>query len=176
MPTVSFEGLYEQYKNLVYNLALHYVQNTEDAEEITQDVFVSIHQKWDSFRQESQVSTWIYRITINKSLDFLKARNRKKRMGKWVSLFFGDTLTVKHEQPAFNHPGVQLENKEAMERLFRCIDQLPDQQKTALLLSKTEQKTQAEMAEIMGISTKAVESLLQRAKQNLAKFLKESEG
>jgi RNA polymerase sigma-70 factor (ECF subfamily) len=63
---------------MVYNLALQYTQNTEDAEEITQDVFVKISQKMDGFKNESSLKTWIYRIAINTSLDFLKHKNSKK--------------------------------------------------------------------------------------------------
>ena len=59
---------------MVFNLALQYVQNTEDAEEITQDVFVKIHFSKDNFKNQSAWRTWIYRITINQSLDFLKAK------------------------------------------------------------------------------------------------------
>jgi RNA polymerase sigma-70 factor (ECF subfamily) len=63
-----------------------------------------------------------------------------------------------------------------MERLFKCINELPEKQKTALLLSKTENMPQAEIAEVMGLSVKAVESLIQRAKSNLSEILKKSEG
>ena len=62
--------LYEKYKELVFNVALHYTQNIEDAEEITQDVFISIFENIKDFREESTLKTWAYRITINKSLDF----------------------------------------------------------------------------------------------------------
>ncbi|TXI85638.1 MAG: sigma-70 family RNA polymerase sigma factor, partial [Crocinitomicaceae bacterium] len=71
---MNIEQVVELYKNQVYNLALHYVQNTEDAQEITQDVFVSVFQAADSFRGDAQLSTWIYRITVNRSLDFIRAR------------------------------------------------------------------------------------------------------
>lgn len=173
---MSFEEIYHLHKRKVFNLALQYVQNTEDAEEITQDVFVSIHQSISGFKEQSLLSTWIYRITINKSLDFIKAKNRKKRFGFFTSLFFEDSGDVKHDKPTFNHPGVQLENKEALENIFKHINDLPDNQKTALILSKIEQKSQAETAEIMNMSVKAVESLVQRAKVNLSKKINDSEG
>jgi RNA polymerase sigma-70 factor (ECF subfamily) len=170
-----FDEIYGQYKNMVYNLALNYVQNHEDAEEITQDVFVSVHRGMDSFRHDANVSTWIYRITINRSLDYIKSKKRKKRFGFIASLFGQDGEAV-NEVYHFDHPGVQLEQKEALKRIFALINELPANQKTALLLSKTEQKSQAEVAEIMGISPKAAESLIQRAKANLAAKLGTSEG
>lgn len=161
---------------MVYNLALQYVQNAQDAEEITQDVFVSVYQSRDSFRQESGIATWIYRITINKSIDYIKAAKRKKRFAFITSLFAGDSVALEHDLFEFNHPGVQLEDKEAVATIFRHINELPDQQKTALILHKIEHKSQAEIADIMEISPKAVESLVQRAKTNLAKKLGSREG
>jgi RNA polymerase sigma factor (sigma-70 family) len=67
------------HKDLVYNLALSYVQNSEDAEEITQDVFIAVYQSISSFKAQANIKTWIYRIAINKSLDFIKAKKRQKR-------------------------------------------------------------------------------------------------
>lgn len=173
---MNFEELYHTHKTLVFNLSLQYVQNIEDAEEITQDVFVSIHQSLHQFNNNSSVKTWIYRITINKSLDFIKAKQRKKRFSYLTSLFFEDSNDLKHDSPTFNHPGVQLEQKEATETIFKHINELVDNQKTALILSKIEGKTHAEIAEIMGLSYKAVESLVQRAKSNLSKKLNTNEG
>jgi RNA polymerase sigma factor (sigma-70 family) len=76
---LTFEQLYKLHTDLVYNLALQYVQNTADAEEIAQDVFMSVHKNMHKFKGKSSVKTWIYRITINKSLDFIKAKTRTKR-------------------------------------------------------------------------------------------------
>jgi RNA polymerase sigma factor (sigma-70 family) len=62
---MTFKEIFDKYNKLVYNLALQYVQQKEDAEEITQDVFVKIHEKLSTFQQQSDIKTWIYRITIN---------------------------------------------------------------------------------------------------------------
>jgi RNA polymerase sigma factor (sigma-70 family) len=165
---MKFEDIYREHKNLVYNLTLHYVQNVEDAQEVTQDVFVSAHQSLDSFKHDSTIRTWLYRITINKSLDLIKAKQRKKRFANITSLFFENSAELKYNPAAIDHPGIELENKEATERIFRLINQLPDNQKTVLILHKIELRSQVEIAEIMDISPKAVESLMQRAKTNLA--------
>lgn len=82
----SLKEIYDEYKNLVFNLSLNYVQNVQDAEEITQDVFVKIHKSRHNFKQRSKVSTWIYRITINSCLDFIKAKNAQKRKAVFASL------------------------------------------------------------------------------------------
>lgn len=167
---MNFEIIFYQHQKMVYNLALQYTQNTEDAEEITQDVFVKISQKMDGFKNESSLKTWIYRITINTSLDFLKSKNSKKKF------FFGlfrnsDSENRQNELVDFNHPGVVLEQKEEVMKIFSFINMLPNDQKTVLILMKIEGNSQQETAEIMNISQKAVESLFQRAKKNLIQKL-----
>ncbi len=168
MSQESLKQIYEEFSNMVFNLALSYVQNTQDAEEITQDVFLKIHNNLADFKKNSSLKTWIYRLTINTSLDFIKAKNRKKR-----SFFLRAVSSDEHHyEPAnFNHPGIELEQKEALENLFKHINSLPEKQKTVLILLKIEMHTQAEVAEIMETSVKAVESLFSRAKANLKKKL-----
>ena len=158
----AFQHLYNVFSKRVYNVAISYVKNKTDAEEITQDVFVRIYQKAHEFKGDSKVITWIYRITVNTSLNFLKKRKRT------VLLKFGNQ---KVESPDFEHPGVLLENKEKAKLLFSVIDTLPNSQKTAFILSFVEELPQQEVAKIMEISLKAVESLLQRAKKSLRKKL-----
>jgi RNA polymerase sigma factor (sigma-70 family) len=172
---MTFKEIFDKYNKLVYNLALQYVQHKEDAEEITQDVFVKIHEKLSTFLQQSDIKTWIYRITINQSLDFIKAQKSKKRWSFFSSLSLNDE-NKQIEVPHFNHPGVELEQKEALEGIFKAINTLPDNQKTVIILLKIEQNTQAETAQIMDISTKAVESLFQRAKKNLENLLIQNKG
>jgi RNA polymerase sigma factor (sigma-70 family) len=167
---MTFKELFLLYNKMVYNLALQYVQNKENAEEITQDVFVKIHEKLNKFLQQADIRTWIYRITINQSLDFIKAQKSQKRWSFFSALSLNDE-TKRIDVPHFNHPGVELEQKEALAAIFQCINQLSDNQKTVLILLKIEQNTQAETAKIMDISTKAVESLFQRAKKNLETLL-----
>ena len=79
MSSEELEHIYFQYNKRVYNTVLSYVQNIEDAEEITQDVFLEVYRSSENFKGESSLSTWIYRIAINKCLDFIKYKNRKKR-------------------------------------------------------------------------------------------------
>lgn len=159
---------------MVFNLALQYVQNMEDAQEITQDVFVAIHESLAKFESNSKITTWIYRIAINKSLDFIKAKRRKKRFGFIYSLFHEESGELKYEHTDNYHPGIAVEEKEQMNILFSHINELKDNQRTALILNKIEQKSVPEIAEIMNMSTKAIESLVQRAKNNLKEKLKET--
>lgn len=159
---IAFATLYELFAAKVYNTALSYTQNEQDAEEVTQDVFTNIFRHAVKFKGNAAVNTWIYRITVNTSLNYIK---RKKRFS------FLNFSESKRDQPDFEHPGVLLENKEKAKILFKVIDTLPDKQKTAFILSFIEDLPRQEVANIMEISLKAVESLLQRAKKNLRKKL-----
>ncbi|MEM6319513.1 MAG: RNA polymerase sigma factor, partial [Bacteroidota bacterium] len=154
----ALAALYDLYAEKVYNTALSYTKKVADAEEITQDVFVKIYQNATSFQGKSSVSTWIYRIAVNISLNYLKKKNR--------FTFFKQNL---NDAPTTNfvHPGVLLENKENAATLYQVMDGLPDNQKTAFILSYIEELPRQEVADIMETSLKAVESLLQRAKKNM---------
>jgi len=165
----DFENLFNQYKILVYNVALNYLQNIEDSEEITQDVFVQLHQSIGKFKNNSTLKTWIYRITINKCLDFIKHKKSKKRV-----FIFGsksDSEFELHKVSDFEHPGILMENKEDAEVLFGIINQLSENQKTAFLLSKVDELSNPEIAIIMEVSISSVESLVFRAKSTLKEKL-----
>ncbi len=164
------KDIYNQYKNLVFNLALQYCQNRQDAEEITQDVFVKVFDKLNRFRNDSELKTWIYRITINQSLDFIKSKKRQKRSFIY-SLFDNQSELNKNQIIDFNHPGVIVENNEELEILMRKIYALPENQKTVIILLKIEGLSQKQVAEIMKLKEGAVESLFQRAKSSLKKIL-----
>ena len=166
-----FEKLYHEYKTLVYNVALNYLQNSEDAEEITQDVFVKIYNSLDSFNQKSSYKTWIYRITINQCLDYIKQKNSQKRF-----FMFGKKSQNEQEYlntATFEHPGILMENKEEAAILFEVINTLTENQKTAFLLSKLDGISNPEISEIMQLSISSVESLVFRAKATLQEKLAE---
>ncbi|MFZ4621343.1 MAG: RNA polymerase sigma factor [Bacteroidota bacterium] len=168
----SFREVYEEYKNLVYNLSLQYVHNTEDAQDITQEVFVKIHDHLHEHDDSlSSLKTWIYRVTINHNLDFIKARKTQKRFAFITSLFGSDESGTELDPGHFDHPGILLEDKEGLELLFSYIDKLPEKQRTAIILMKIEDRSQKETAEIMNITPKALESLFQRAKQSLSSMM-----
>jgi RNA polymerase sigma-70 factor, ECF subfamily len=169
-----FESIYKEYKNLVFNVCLHYVLNREDAQDIAQEVFVKIHYHLHQYNPETaSLKTWIYRIAINQSLDFLKAKKTKKRFGFVTSLFYPDSNEPIHDVA---HPGIAMEDKESLEELLVIIQSLPEKQKTAIILTKIEDRPQKEVAEIMDTNVKAVESLLHRAKQTIEEKLKDKEG
>ncbi|MBZ5858252.1 RNA polymerase sigma factor [Flavihumibacter profundi] len=166
----AFRQLVEGWKDRIYNTALGLIQQAEDAEDITQDVFVTALGSIGEFRAESGISTWLYRITVNKSIDHLRKKKRKKLFGL-VLLIRGKNGGQENDNPDFIHPGVQLEKKQEAAILFSAIRKLPEQQRIAYSLHKVEGLPMAEIGKILNLSEGAVESLLQRAKQNLRKSL-----
>jgi RNA polymerase sigma-70 factor (ECF subfamily) len=161
---IAFKELYALYSNKVYATALHYLQNINDAEEVTQDVFVSIFKNAISFKGNSSVSTWVYRIAVNTSLNYIKKKTKSPNFS---------LEEYNKEIPNFEHPGVVEENKENARRMYQAINTLPETQKTAFILGFIEEKPRQEIADIMETSLKAVESLLQRAKASLKIKLEE---
>jgi RNA polymerase sigma factor (sigma-70 family) len=169
----AFKYLVETYKDRVYNTAIGIVQNAEDAEDVSQEVFIQVFRSIHSFKGEARISTWLYRIATTRALDLLRSRKSKKRAGILQRLF-GEGNEPIHEAPDFNHPGVVLDQKENAAKLFRAISQLPDNQKTAFTLHKLEDLSYQEISDVMQTSVPAVESLMHRAKQNLRKILEKA--
>ncbi len=167
----AFRKLVDEYENMVYNTAVGIVQNEDDADDITQEVFVQVYQSVSSFKGESKFSTWLYRITVTKALDHEKRKKRKKRFAFVQSLFGNSGEEIIHP-PDFNHPGVLMEKKEKAGELLNALKQIPDNQRIAFTLHKLEGQSYQEIAEIMNTSLYAVESLMARAKGNLKKILK----
>jgi RNA polymerase sigma factor (sigma-70 family) len=167
----AFKELVESCKDLVYNTALGIVQSEVEAEDVAQEVFVQAFQSMSSFKGESKLSTWLYRITVTKSLDHQRRKKRKKRFGQIRSLFTGEETEL--AIPDFHHPGVALDQKENAAILFNAISRLPEQQRVAFTLHKVEGLSYKELSEIMNTSVPSVESLMHRAKNNLKKMLED---
>lgn len=166
----AFKKLVDEWQDMVYNTALGIVQHEDDADDITQEVFIQVYQSVSSFKGESKFSTWLYRIVISKALDHVKKKKRKKRFA-FVQSLFGVASEEEIHPEEFNHPGVLMENRERAAALFKAMQQLPDNQRIAFTLHKLEAQKHQDIAAIMNISLTAVESLIARAKGNLRKTL-----
>ncbi|MDB5202092.1 MAG: polymerase subunit sigma-70 [Ferruginibacter sp.] len=156
-------------QDMVYNAVLGIIQNETEAEDITQDVFVQVYEGLDEFRNESKLSTWIYRIAISKALDFEKKKKRQKNGGFLKKIFSG---AAEEEAVSFNHPGILLDKKDDARILFAAMNKLPEKQRIAFMLHKLEGLNYQEIADVMHLSLMAVESLQVRAKNRLKELLK----
>jgi RNA polymerase sigma-70 factor (ECF subfamily) len=167
----AFSQFIQHHQSLVLNTALGILQNHEEAEEITQDVFLEVYHKYESFKGDSSITTWLYRITTNKCIDLLRKKKSKKRFAAIINLFSPESNEPITDAAHFVHPGVLVENKEKATTLFKAVEELPKKQKTAFVLCEMEMLSYQEIAEIMNISVSAVEALLFRARQNLRQIL-----
>jgi RNA polymerase sigma-70 factor (ECF subfamily) len=164
----AFRELYDKFSSRVYNTTLGILQNTEDAEDVTQEIFLQIHKSIEKFNRDSALATWIYRITVNKAFEFIRSKKRKKRFAIVKSIFAKEETV---EPVDFIHPGIISENIERGKILFSAIGKLSDRQKSAFILNKVEGLSYKEISEIMKLSLSSVESLIFRAKENLKKDL-----
>jgi RNA polymerase sigma-70 factor (ECF subfamily) len=161
---VAFKKLYDLHAVRIYNTALGIMQNKEQAEDITQEVFIAVIKHIGTFKEQSKLSTWIYRITVSKSIDLLR-KDKKWRMGN------SDGLLIEKSDYTAEHPGLKLENRELAAALWQAILRLSEKQKVAFVLHKIELLSYKEIAEVMEMTESAVDSLIFRARQNLQKIL-----
>lgn len=151
--SVDFEHIYELYRSRVYSTACRMVANRADAEDITQEVFIRVYQKLGSFRGEAQLSTWIYRITMNCCLDCL--RRRKRDLAVQLS-------------PDFDAPGPGLDIMKVIEG---ALPSMPPGYRQVFVLHDIQGMKHSEIAEILGIAEGASKSQLHRARAFLRKAI-----
>jgi RNA polymerase sigma-70 factor (ECF subfamily) len=166
-----FRMVVEKYQKMVLNCSYKFLRNRESAEDITQEVFLQVFESINSFRADSKLSTWIYRITVTKSLNHLKSLKRKKRFAMLISLFGEDEVEQRIPAPENMSPIKELENQDRARVLSLALDKLPENQRIAFTLSKNNEMSYEEISLILNTSISSVESLIYRAKTNLKKIL-----
>ena len=168
----AFREIVDTYKKMVVNTCYRMVHNQEDAEDIAQEVFIEVYRSVHKFRSDSKLSTWLYRISVNRTLNFIRDNKRHKGF-----LSFGDSDKSGHSIESHldttkdDTPEFELENSERAKMLREAIDSLAENQKVAFTLNKFEDLSYQQIAEVMEISLSSVESLIHRAKKNLQKKL-----
>ncbi|NDA60759.1 MAG: RNA polymerase sigma factor [Chitinophagia bacterium] len=161
--SAAYQRLLNETQDWVYNTVLGIVQNESAAEDLAQEVYIQVFRSIGNFRGDARLSTWMYRIAIQKALDWVR---KQKRAQFWRNRGFG---LHTNEETNFNHPGVLAEEKELAAVLFRAVKKLPEQQQIAWILIKTEGLPYSIVAEIMKTTVKSVEALMHRAKTNIKK-------
>ena len=163
----AFRDFYEAYKDRVFNACYRILNNKQDAEDVTQDVFIKAFRSIHQFRGHAKLSTWLYQIAVNTSLNHL----RRKKIIAWLSL---DFLMGKFESVSDSgstRPDLEFEKTESERLVMKAIQSLPPRQRTAVILQRYEGLSYKEIAEVMETSLSAVESLLHHAKDNLTEKL-----
>ena len=159
----AFRQLVERHEGFVYNTCRNLIGNDQQAEETAQDVFLQVYRSAGSFRHRSKVSTWIYRIAVNRSLNVIR---QNKRSG-WIKRL----ATLELEDHDGAGPDKRLEKKELSDLLKKAVDSLPEKQRTVFILNKYDGLAPRAIADILGVSANSVEVRLHRAKINLQKKL-----
>lgn len=162
-----YRKIVERYQTMVFRICIGFLHNKDDADDLTQDIFIQAYTSLSRFKGGSAFSTWLYRIAVNASLNRI-------RKAKFNFLRVGDSSETKEISiPAAHHdePDNILMRKEQQEIFQKALDSLKENQRTAIVLSKYDDLSQREIAEIMDISEGNVESLLFRAKANLREKL-----
>ena len=169
---IAYSQLIDDYEQKVFATCISFIPNKEDAEDLAQEVFLEVFNSINKFKGDSKLSTWIYRITTNKCLEFIRKKSAKKRFAFMQSIT-GNEIPIDKTSyfTEFNHPGIVLENKERNETLFHAINKLPEIQRVVFTLHKIDGKSYKEISEIIKKSVSSVESLMFRAKKNLQELL-----
>lgn len=168
----AYRILVEKYHVKVIRTCTGFVHSAADAEDIAQEVFIEVFRSVDRFRGDSSISTWIYRIAVNKSLNFLRSSARRK-VFSFLTGYDGNDSEGSIREPASQEssPDEPLIRSDQARMLDKALAKLPEKQRTAFVLNKYEDLAYKEISEIMDISIGSVESLIFRAKQNLQKRL-----
>lgn len=168
----ALKKLVERYQALVISICYNLLGNRQHSEDVAQEVFLQVYKSAINFRHKGKFSTWIYRIAVNRSLNFIRY-NKKYR---WTKSF--NSLQENHPKSELDilasnstGPEIALEEKERREMLQKAIDSLPDNQKAPFVLHKYEGLSYKEISKILEISLSSVEARIHRAKINLQKKL-----
>ena len=164
----AFEVLVERYQHRLLGILAHVIGRAEEAEDLTQDVFLRIYRARKSYRPQAKFSTWLFTIANNLALNYLRGRGRNP-----AQALGGDASDSQDLRPVDGVPAregtasTQMRKVELSEIVREALDGLGEDQKMAVLLNKFEGMSYAEIAEVMGRSEAAVKSLLARARTNL---------
>lgn len=161
----SFEEIVARYKKTIFEISFRFLLNKEDAEDLTQEVFIEIYRNLKDFRGASGINTWITRIAINKALSEIRKRKRRNLIASIFSF-----AEMDGEIPSEEQPEQELIFRQQLAQLNKVLNALPENQRIAFTLSRVEGYGLKETANIMGITEDAVTSLITRAKLKLKKF------
>ena len=171
----AFQELVELYQQRLVGVMHHLVGNAQEAEDLAQEVFLRVYRSRKKYRARSKFSTWLYTIANNLGLNALRSRQRRPAVQLNVndSGPLGPRPAEQLVRDKANHPSQRMQQQELAVIIRQALDGLNERQRMAVVLNKFEDMNYAEIAEVMGLTTKAVKSLLNRARGNLRAALTE---
>lgn len=169
----AFEPLVTANQSFVYNIALRMLSNPDDAFDASQEAFVKAFRSLKDFKGGSSFSSWLYRITANICLDFMR-KNKKRRTASIVYLDDDSELQEFDLPDARFNPETEYERRELRKAIGDALRSLPDDQRSILLLRELNGMSYAEIADTLKLEAGTVKSRLFRARARLAKILKDN--
>lgn len=167
----SFRELVEQYKKKIYYLAFDMVGNHQDAEDISQEVFIKVFRFIKNFRQDAKLSSWLYQVTVNTCID----AQRKKIAKPQVSMESSDIENLRHAASQSNGKVSEPERKAAgnmlQDHIRRLLQKISPRERSVFVMRYYNELKLNEIAEILNVSNNTIKSLLLRAKKKLKKEL-----
>jgi RNA polymerase sigma-70 factor, ECF subfamily len=172
-PTV-FEAFVRQHQDRVYEFCVRMVSDREEAFDLTQDIFFSIHQHLDGFRADAKVKTWLFRIAKNHCINRLKYLKRRGR-GRSDDFAESNELAITESMGGSARPDDDLTRKAEVSLVHRAIETLDEEQRALVVLRDVEGLSYEEIVEITELAEGTVKSRLHRAREKLAKVLAQFE-
>lgn len=171
---IAFEKLIEDHQKKVYNIALRFMGNSEDASEIAQEAFIRVYRSLKNFKGKSSFSTWLYRIVVNICMD--EMRKRKKQNIVYIDeIVQTEKGEYRHEIESMeNSPQQQVEINETRNEIYNAIKSLSDEHKAVIILKDIQGFSYEEIAAIMKCPEGTVKSRLNRARNILRNILKKN--
>ncbi|MGI6455605.1 MAG: RNA polymerase sigma factor [bacterium] len=170
---LAFERLYQKYSRDVYTMALRMTGSEEIAEEVTQEVFISIYKNIKRFQFQSAFTTWIYRIVMRRAADYF--RKNRKHQGKLISLYDNNNQDQPMEiRDPTQNPAEEAVQREKANRIEQAILGLQDKQRDILILRYVNQLSYEEIAQILRCRIGTVKSRLNRAHKLLEQILRQN--
>jgi len=163
--TDSFEVIYRKFSRFVYHVAYRMVDDSLDAEEIVQDVFMRVFDQLKHFRFESSLKTWVYRVTVNMTLNFRKKRSRQRTDA--VTYQENIQMETKIVKPSWG------DREEAQNRINRLLDVLNIDQRACIVLRNMEGLSYEEIAQTLNININTVRTRLKRAREKMLSLKEE---
>lgn len=168
---LAFEQLFDKYRDKVFSIAFRFVRNREDALEVTQEVFLRVYLGLSKFKTRSKFFTWLYRITVNRAIDFTRSRKIQPVAGLETSTL--DSWTGSHQpgRPPPADPVELAQEKELEHHLRDAVDRLSPKHRAVFVLHASEKLSYSQIAEVLGINIGTVMSRLFYARKKLQEIL-----
>lgn len=175
---VAFEQLIELYEKKVYNIALHMLKNEEDAKDAAQDSLIKIYRNIKKFDGKSSFSTWVYRVTVNTSLDLIRKKKSSKERDTYslddqIQVNEQNTMAMGHQGTI--HPESHVMKQERLAYLKNALELLNEEQRMMIVLRDIQGFSYKEIADITKTTEGTVKSRLNRSRKKLKEILMDTE-